>query len=240
MSGRIADIAIDETNENVWYVAVGSGGVWKTENAGTTWNPIADNMPFYSTGCITIDPSNNSSIWLGTGENVGGRHVGIGHGIYHSSDAGKSWKNMGLKNSEHISKIIVHPNNPNVIWVAAQGPLWSSGGDRGLFKSVDGGKSWENKLEINEWTGVTDLVINPENPNILYLASWQRHRNVAALMDGGPGTALYKSVDGGENWNKINNGLPGSNMGKIGLAISPMQPNVLYAAIELDRRRSRI
>ena len=240
MSGRIADIAIDETNENVWYVAVGSGGVWKTENAGTTWNPIADNMPFYSTGCITIDPSNNSSIWLGTGENVGGRHVGIGHGIYHSSDAGKSWKNMGLKNSEHISKIIVHPNNSNVIWVAAQGPLWSSGGDRGLFKSVDGGKTWENKLEINEWTGVTDLVINPENPNILYLASWQRHRNVAALMDGGPGTALYKSVDGGENWKKINNGLPGSNMGKIGLAISPMKPNVLYAAIELDRREGAV
>ncbi len=240
MSGRIADIAIDETNENVWYVAVGSGGVWKTENAGTTWNPIADNMPFYSTGCITIDPSNNSSIWLGTGENVGGRHVGIGHGVYHSSDAGKSWKNMGLKNSEHISKIIVHPNNPNVIWIAAQGPLWSSGGDRGLFKSVDGGKTWENKLEINEWTGVTDLVINPENPNILYLASWQRHRNVAALMDGGPGTALYKSVDAGENWKKINNGLPGSNMGKIGLAISPMQPNILYAAIELDRREGAV
>ena len=240
MSGRIADIAIDETNENVWYVAVGSGGVWKTENAGTTWNPIADNMPFYSTGCITIDPTNNSSIWLGTGENVGGRHVGIGHGIYHSSDAGKSWKNMGLKNSEHISKIIVHPNNSNVIWVAAQGPLWSSGGDRGLFKSLDGGKTWENKLEINEWTGVTDLVINPENPNILYLASWQRHRNVAALMDGGPGTALYKSVDGGENWKKINNGLPGSNMGKIGLAISPMKPNVLYAAIELDRREGAV
>ena len=144
MSGRIADIAIDPENENVWYVAVGSGGVWKTENAGTTWNPIADNMPFYSTGCITIDPSNNSSIWLGTGENVSGRHVGIGHGIYHSSDAGKSWKKMGLKNSEHISKIIVHPSNSNVIWVAAQGPLWSAGGDRGLFKSIDGGKTWEN------------------------------------------------------------------------------------------------
>ena len=147
---------------------------------------------------------------------------------------------MGLKNSEHISKIIVSPNNSNVIWVAAQGPLWSSGGDRGLFKSVDGGKTWENKLEINEWTGVTDLAINPENPNILYLASWQRHRNVAALIDGGPGTALYKSVDGGENWKKINNGLPGSNMGKIGLAISPMKPNVLYAAIELDRREGAV
>ena len=125
MSGRIADIAIDPKNENVWYVAVGSGGVWKTENSGTTWKPLTDNMPFYSTGCITIDPHNNSSIWLGTGENVGGRHVGIGHGIYHSKDGGKSWKDMGLKKSEHISKIIVHPDDPNTLWVASQGPLWS-------------------------------------------------------------------------------------------------------------------
>ena len=240
MSGRIADIAIDPKNENVWYVAVGSGGVWKTENAGTTWTPLADNMPFYSTGCITIDPHNNASIWLGTGENVGGRHVGIGHGVYHSSDGGKSWKDMGLKKSEHISKIIVHPNDPNTVWVASQGPLWSAGGERGLFMTTDGGKSWKNTLEINEWTGVTDLVIDPTNPDVLYAASWQRHRNVAALMGGGPGTSLYKSVNGGKSWFKIDNGLPSSNMGKIGLAISPMKPNVLYAAIELDRRKGAV
>ena len=240
MSGRIADIAIDPKNENVWYVAVGSGGVWKTENAGTTWSPIADNMPFYSTGCITIDPNNSASIWLGTGENVGGRHVGIGHGVYHSSDGGESWNDMGLKNSEHISKIIVHPNDPNTVWVASQGPLWSPGGDRGLYKTSDGGKTWNNNLSINEWTGVTDLVIDPTNPNILYAASWQRHRNVAALMGGGPGTSLYKSVDGGDTWFKIDNGLPSSNMGKIGLAISPIKPDVLYAAIELDRRNGAV
>ena len=240
MSGRIADIAIDPTNENVWYVAVGSGGVWKTENAGTTWSPIADNMPFYSTGCITIDPHNNASIWLGTGENVGGRHVGIGHGVYHSNDGGESWDDMGLKKSEHISKIIVHPQDPNTVWVASQGPLWSPGGERGLFKTTDGGKSWENTLDINEWTGVTDLVIDPTNPDILYAASWQKHRNVAALMGGGPGTSLYKSTDGGDSWLKIDNGLPSSNMGKIGLAISPMKPNVLYAAIELDRRNGAV
>ncbi|NCF41725.1 MAG: glycosyl hydrolase [Bacteroidetes bacterium] len=240
MSGRIADIAIDPKNENVWYVAVGSGGVWKTENAGTTWVPLTDNMPFYSTGCITIDPHNNSSIWLGTGENVGGRHVGIGHGVYHSTDGGKSWKDMGLKKSEHVSKIIVHPEDPNTLWVASQGPLWSSGGERGLFKTTDGGKTWKNTLEINEWTGVTDLVIDPTNPDILYAASWQKHRNVAALIGGGPGTSLYKSVDGGDNWSKIDKGLPGSNKGKIGLAISPMQPNVLYAAVELDKRAGAV
>ena len=240
MSGRIADIAIDPKNENVWYVAVGSGGVWKTENAGTTWMPLTDNMPFYSTGCITIDPHNNSSVWLGTGENVGGRHVGIGHGVYHSKDGGKSWKDMGLKKSEHISKIIVHPEDPNTLWVASQGPLWSPGGERGLFKTTDGGKTWENTLDINEWTGVTDLVIDPTNPDILYAASWQKHRNVAALIGGGPGTSLYKSVNGGDSWSKIDKGLPGSNKGKIGLAISPMQPNVLYAAVELDKRAGAV
>ena len=240
MSGRIADIAIDPTNENVWYVAVGSGGTWKTTNAGTTWTPITDDESFYSTGCITLDPNNSSVVWLGTGENVGGRHVGIGHGIYRSADGGSSWQDMGLKKSEHISKIIVHPNDSNTIWVASQGPLWNSGGERGLYKSTDGGKNWVNKLSINKWTGVTDLVIDPTNPDILYLASWQRHRNVAAHMGGGPGTSLYKSVDGGETWVKIDNGLPSSNMGKIGLAISPMNPKILYAAIELDRRKGAV
>ena len=240
MSGRIADIAIDPSNESIWYVAVGSGGTWKTTNAGTTWTPVTDDQPFYSTGCITIDPNNSSTIWLGTGENVGGRHVGIGHGVYKSEDAGASWTDMGLKKSEHISKIIVHPSNSNIIWLASQGPLWSSGGERGLYKSTDGGKSWRNTLSINEWTGVTDLVIDPNNPDVLYAASWQRHRNVAAHMGGGPGTSLYKSIDGGENWTKIDNGLPKSNLGKIGIAISPIKSNVLYAAIELDRRKGAV
>ena len=240
MSGRIADLAIDPTNENVWYAAVGSGGVWKTVNAGTTWQPLTENQPFYSTGCITIDPNNNASIWLGTGENVGGRHVGIGHGVYHSPDGGKTWNDMGLKKSEHISKIIVHPNNSNIIWVASQGPLWSKGGERGLYKSIDGGKTWKNTLEINEWTGATDLIIDPTNPNILYTATWQRHRNVAVYMGGGPGTSLYKSTDGGETWNKINNGIPNSNKGKIGLAISPMNPKVLYAAVELELKKGAV
>ena len=240
MSGRIADIAINSENENEWYVAVGSGGVWKTSNSGTTWDPIADDQPFYSTGCITIDPHNSSKIWLGTGENVGGRHVGIGHGVYLSENGGEKWKYMGLKSSEHISKIIISPNDPNLIFVASQGPLWSSGGERGLFRSIDGGKNWKNVLDINKWTGVTDIVIDKNDPNILYAATWQRHRNVAAYMGGGPGTSIYKSIDSGISWFKIDVGLPESNLGKIGLAISPFDSSIIYAAIETDRRKGGV
>ncbi|MEM7105633.1 MAG: glycosyl hydrolase [Bacteroidota bacterium] len=236
MSGRIADIAIHPNDDNLWYVAVGSGGVWKTKNAGVTWKPIFDSQPSYSIGCVTIDPNNPSIVWVGTGENVGGRHVGYGDGIYRSKDGGGTWINLGLKNSEHISKIIVHPENSDVVWVAAQGPLWNKGGDRGLYKTTDGGKTWEKTLGDDEWVGVTDMAIDPRNPDHLYAATWQRHRTVAAYMGGGPGTGLHRSTDGGETWEKLSSGLPKSDMGKIGLAISPMQPDVLYAAIELDRR----
>ncbi|WP_435625659.1 WD40/YVTN/BNR-like repeat-containing protein [Flagellimonas sp.] len=236
-SGRIADIAIHPENESIWYVAVGSGGVWKTVNAGTTWKPIFDKQSVYSIGCVTIDPNNPSTIWVGTGENVGGRHVGFGDGVYVSHNEGKTWKNMGLKNSEHLSKIIVHPNNSDVIWVASQGPLWSKGGERGLYKSTDGGKTWNRTLGDSEWTGVTDLVIDFTNPDVLYAATWDRHRTVAAYMGGGPGSGLHKSTDGGETWTKLTNGIPKSNLGKIGLAISPFDNETLYAAIELDRKK---
>ena len=219
MSGRIADIAIHPNDDNTWYVAVGSGGVWKTVNAGVTWKPIFDQQSSYSNGCVTIDPQNTNTIWVGTGENVGGRHVGFGDGIYKSLDGGLSWKNMGLKTSEHISKIIVHPKNSNVIWVAAQVPLWSKGGERGLYKSTDGGKSWKKTLGDDSWTGVTDLVIDPRNPDVLYAATWQRHRTVASYMGGGPGSGIHKSTDGGETWRKLSHGLPKVNMAKIGLAI---------------------
>ncbi len=235
MSGRIADIAIHPEDDNVWYVAVGSGGVWKTTNAAVTWTPIFDHQPSYSIGCVTLDQQNPNTVWVGTGENVGGRHVGYGDGVYRSDDGGKSWKNMGLKNSEHISKIIVHPENSNVIFVAAQGPLWSPGGERGFYKSTDGGQTWTKTLGDEAYTGVTDILIDPRNPDRLYAASWQRHRNVAAYMGGGPNTAIYRSEDGGDNWKKLANGLPNGRMGKIGMAISPQNPDVVYAAIELER-----
>lgn len=240
MSGRIADIAINPDDPSQWYVAVGSGGVWKTTNAGTTWKPIFDSQPSYSIGCVTIDPQNPLVVWVGTGENVGGRHVGYGDGIYRSLDGGETWKNMGLKESHHISKIIVNPENPDVLWVAAQGPLWSKGGERGLYKTTDGGNNWEKVLGDDEWVGVTDILIDPRNPDILYAATWQRHRNVAAYMGGGPGSGIHSSDDGGITWKKLTKGLPSSNMGKIGLAISPQNPDVLYAAIELDRRTGAV
>ena len=236
MSGRIADVAIHPDNENIWYVAVGSGGVWKTTNSGTTWKPIFDKQNVYSIGCVTIDPNNPNIIWVGTGENIGGRHSGFGDGIYKSIDGGENWNNVGLPDSEHISKIIVQANNSNIIYVASQGPLWSKGGDRGFYKSIDGGKSWKKTLGNNEWTGVTDMVIDPENPDVIYAATWDRHRTVAAYMGGGPGSGLHKSTDGGDTWTKLTEGLPKSNMGKIGLAISFQNPDVIYAAIELDRR----
>lgn len=236
MSGRIADIAIDQNDESIWYVAVGSGNVWKTTNNGTTWKPIFDNQSVYSTGCITIDPSNSSTVWLGTGENVGGRHVSWGDGVYKSTDGGNSWNNMGLKTSEHISEILVHPNNSDIIWVASQGPLWSSGGERGIYKSTDGGNSWKRTLGDNQWTGATEIIMDPRDPDVLYAATWDRHRTVAAYMGGGPGSGLHKSTDGGETWQELTNGLPKSNLGKIGLCLSPQQPDIIYAAVETDLR----
>ncbi|MBU1101218.1 MAG: glycosyl hydrolase [Bacteroidetes bacterium] len=236
MSGRISDIAIHPESNNIWYVAVGSGGVWKTTNAGTTWQPIFDKQTSFSIGCITIDENNPHTLWVGTGENISGRHVAYGDGIYRSDDDGANWTNMGLKDSEHISKIIVHPENSDIVWVASQGPLWRQGGERGVYKTIDGGKTWEQVLGDDKWIGATDLLIDPRDPKVLYAATWQRTRNVAAVIDGGPGTALYRSEDGGDNWERLTKGLPENNMGKIGLAISPQKPDVVYAVIELERR----
>jgi photosystem II stability/assembly factor-like uncharacterized protein len=239
-SGRIADIAIHPEDDNVWYVAVGSGGVWKTTNAANTWKPVFDGQSVYSTGCVTIDPNNPSIIWVGTGENVGGRHVGFGDGIYRSMDGGNTWKNLGLKESQHISKIIIHPSNSNVVWVAVQGPLWNKGGERGFYKTTDGGETWVKTLGDEEWTGVTDIAIDPRDPHVIYAATWQRHRTIAAYMGGGPKSGIHKSMDGGETWTQLKTGLPGGNKGKIGLAISPQKPDIIYAAIELNRTKGGV
>ena len=236
MSGRIADIAIHPTDQSTWYVAVGSGGVWKTTNRGTTWTPILDHEGSYSIGCVALDPGNPSVVWVGTGENIGGRHVGFGDGVYRSRDGGATWERRGLPDSQHIARILIDPRDSDVVLVASQGPLWSSGGDRGLFRTTDGGATWSKVLGGGEWTGVTDVVMDPGNPDLLVAATWQRQRSVASLVDGGPESGIHVSSDAGLTWRRVTKGLPEGNLGKIGLAISPQQPEVVYAAIELDRR----
>jgi len=237
-SGRISDFAVNPDNPFEYYVATASGGVWKTINAGTTYSPIFDGEGSYSIGCVTIDPSNYNIVWVGTGENNNQRSVAYGDGIYRSTDGGKTWKNMGLKDSEHIGKIIVHPGNSNIVWVAAIGPLWRSGGDRGVYKTIDGGKTWNCVLEIDKYTGVTDLVIDPRDPDVLYAASFQRARTVFTYLGGGPGSTIYKTNDGGTTWNKSGSELPSVELGRIGLEISPANPEIIYAIVEAANGKS--
>ncbi len=232
MSGRISDIAIHPLDRHIWYVAVGSGGVWKTANAGTTWTPVFDAEASYSIGCVTLDPSNPETVWVGTGENVSGRHVGFGDGVYRSLNGGKTWANMGLTKSEHIGRILVDPRDPDVVYVAAEGPLWSAGGERGLYKTADGGRTWTPALRISDDTGVTSVEFDPSDADTLYAAAYQRRRSVAAFMGGGPESAIYKTTDAGKSWRKLSVGLPKGDVGKIGLAVSPIDPRVVYATVE--------
>lgn len=233
-SGRISDIAIHPDDKKTWYIAVASGGVWKTTNSGTSFKPIFDNYGSYSIGCVVVANKNKNIVFVGTGENNSQRSVGYGDGLYKSTDAGVSFKNIGLKNSEHIGKIVFHPNNDNIIYVAVQGALWGDSEERGLFKTTDGGSTWEKILYISPMTGVTDVVINAKNPNILYAASYQRRRHVWTMINGGPEAAIYKSIDGGKTWEKLSNGLPMGDVGRIGLAISPIDNDVVYAIIEAN------
>ena len=237
MSGRIADIAIHPEDQSTWYIGVGSGGVWKTETAGTLWTPIFDEQDSYSIGALAIAPSRPDEIWVGTGENVDGRHVAFGDGVYRSRDGGATWENVGLENSGHIGKIVVHPADPETVWVAAKGPLWSGGGDRGVYKTTDGGKTWRLVLPgANQYTGANEVMIHPENPDVLWASMHQRLRTVAALVNGGPGSGIFKSTDGGETWREVTEGLPSEEMGRLGLAISPQRPDVVYATVELAHR----
>ncbi len=232
-SGRIADIAVHSENPNVWYVGVAAGNVWKTVNHGTTFEPIFDKEGAWSIADVEIDPNNPFVVWVGTGEYNSQRAIGYGDGVYRSEDSGKSFKNMGLKNSEHIGRIVIDPRNSHV-YVAAQGPLWGPGGERGLYKSTDDGKTWTKILNISENTGVTDIVMDPRNPDILYAASYQRRRRVFTLINGGPESTIYKSTDAGKKWRKINKGLPKGDIGRIGLAVSPANPDILYAMFEAE------
>ena len=231
-SGRVMSIAVNPKKTSEFYVGVASGGVWKTVNDGTTWTPLFDGEGSYSIGWVTLDPNDASVVWVGSGESNSQRSVSYGDGIYRSDDGGKSWKNMGLKKSEHIGRVAIDPRDSKVVYVAAEGPLWGAGGDRGLYKTIDGGKTWKAVLTISENTGVNDVAMDPSNPDILYASAYQRRRHVFTLIDGGPESAIYKSTDAGATWNKVSSGLPSVDMGRIGLAISPADPNVVYAAVE--------
>jgi photosystem II stability/assembly factor-like uncharacterized protein len=231
-SGRIADLAVNPGNHSEIYAAIASGNIWKSENNGTTWKPIFDKYGAYAIGCIVIDPNNHHVIWAGTGENNHQRALGWGDGVYRSDDGGASWKNMGLKESRQIGGIAIDPRNSDVVYVAAEGSVWGPGGDRGLYKTVDGGKNWEKILNISEHTGVNNVVLDPRNPDVIYATSEQRRRHVGMKISGGPESAVYKSTNGGLTFEKIMKGLPSGDIGGMGIAISPANPDVLYLIVE--------
>ena len=237
-SGRVTSFAVNPENPAQYFVGVASGGVWKTVNNGITWTPVFDNEGSYSIGTVAVDPKTPSTVWVGTGENNSQRSVNWGDGIYRSDDSGRSWRNLGLKDSQHIARIVIDPRDSNVVYVASQGPLWSPGGDRGVFKTSDGGKTWKNVLTISENTGVTDIAIDPVNPDRLLAASYQRRRHQWTLIDGGPESAIYKSDDAGNSWRRIRSGLPVGDLGRIGIVFSPAQPHLVYAKIEAANNQS--
>ncbi len=233
-SGRISDFAVYPGGSHHYLVGTASGGLWRTTNGGTTWSPIFDNEGSYAIGVVELAPGDAKTIWVGTGENNAQRSVAFGDGVYKSTDGGKTWSHMGLKDSGHISQIWIHPDDPNTVLVAAQGPLWSDGGDRGLYKTTDGGENWERVLEIDEHTGINEFVVHPDNPDHIVASSYQRRRHVWTLINGGPGSGIHRSLDGGETWTEITAGLPSDDMGRIGLAMAPSSPDMLYAIIEAN------
>lgn len=234
-SGRISDIEVDPKNPSIWYAAASSGNLWKTENRGNTWQAIFESEGSYSLGAVVVDPKDSNIVWLGTGENNNQRSVGFGDGLYKSADAGKTWRRVGLENSEHIQNILVDPRNSNVVYVSAIGPLWAAGGDRGLYKTTDGGQTWKAVLSISPDTGVTDVVMDPKRPDTLYAAAYQRRRAVGQLIGGGPESAIYKTTDGGAKWTKLTKGLPAVEMGRVGLGINWRNPNTVYALVTAQR-----
>ncbi|MCD4696323.1 MAG: hypothetical protein K8S16_08805 [Bacteroidales bacterium] len=231
-SGRIADFAVNPSNFSEYFVAAACGHIWKTTNNGTTYKPIFDNQGAYSIGCLKMDPHNANVIWVGTGENNHQRALGYGDGVYKSVDGGKSWKNIGLKESRQVGMIAIDPRNTDIVFVAAEGSAWGPGGERGLYKTIDGGENWEKVLEISEHTGVNNVVIHPHAPDIMFATSEQRRRHVHTKIGGGPESAIYKSVDGGNTWKKLSSGLPDVDKGGMGIAISPVAPFPVYVIIE--------
>ena len=239
-SGRIADFAVDPNNINIYYVAVASGHIWKTVNNGTTFSPIFDNKGTYSIGCLTMDPSNSNVVWAGTGENNHQRALGYGNGVYKTTDGGKSWKNMGLKDSRQIGEILVDPVNSNIVYVAAEGSAWGPGEERGVFKTIDGGENWEKVLFVSENTGIANLSFEPGNPNVIYAGAEQRRRHQYAKIGGGPESAFYKTTDAGANWSKLENGIPGVDKGGMEIVVSPANPDYVYVMFEASNKKGGV
>jgi photosystem II stability/assembly factor-like uncharacterized protein len=236
MSGRVTGIDVVRDHPNTIYVATASGGVWKSTSGGTHWDPIFDKEATQNIGCIQIAPSNSQIIWVGTGEGNPRNSQSNGYGVYKSLNGGKDWQFMGLPKTRNIHRIIIHPTNPDVVYVGAQGPAWGTTDQRGVFKTTDGGKTWKKILYVNDSTGVADMVIDPRNPNKLIVALWQMHREPYVFKSGGSGSGLYLTVDGGESWSQITeeDGLPKGEIGRIGLSIAPSSPNIVYALIESE------
>jgi photosystem II stability/assembly factor-like uncharacterized protein len=235
--GRVIDVAVNPQDHTEYFIASGSGSLWKTMNNGITFSPSFDNQKTYAIGCVRIDPSNPNIIWVGTGENSNHYNVAYGDGIYKSEDGGKSWKNMGIKTSEHIGGIAIDPKNSNQVYVAAMGSLRKEGGDRGIFKTTDGGKTWSNVLFISKYTGCYEVHMDPRFPNIIYAVADQRMRNLYTGVSGGPESGIYRSTDYGITWDKMTNGLPTEDVGKIGMSVSPVNPDILYAIIEAKKEQ---
>jgi photosystem II stability/assembly factor-like uncharacterized protein len=237
-TGRIADIEIDPKNTSIWYVATAFGGLWKTTNRGITWESIFDDYTF-TLCCVVVDPKDSNVIWLGTGENTSQRSAHFGDGLYKSIDAGKTWKRVGLEHSEHIGKILVDPRNSSVVYVASQGPLFSSGGDRGLFKTTDGGATWTAILTISPDTGISDIVFDPRNADVIYAAAYQRRRAVGQMIGGGPEGGIYKTTNAGKTWTKLTKGLPAGDMGRAGLGVDGRKnPATVFALVDAKSAES--
>ena len=232
MGGRIDDFAVVEKNPHIIYVATASGGVWKTINNGVTWEPIFDDQSTSTTGDVTVAPSNPDIVWVGTGEPNNRQSSSWGNGVYKTTDGGQTWKNMGLRDTHHIGRIIIHRTDPDIVYVAALGHLWGSNPERGLFKTTDGGQTWVKAKFIDENTGFVDVAMDPESPTTLYAAAYQRRRRAWGFNGGGPGSGLYKTTDGGQTWVKLTKGLPNGVTGRIGIDIYRSNPNIVYAIIE--------
>lgn len=232
MGGRTVDIDVVESKPWIIYAAMGPSGVWKSENNGISWDPVFDKESTVSVGDVTICQANPDIVWIGSGEATTRNSVTIGDGVYKTNDAGKTWKNMGLKNTRHISRIVIDSDNPDIVFVGAQGHLWGPNEERGVYKTSDGGNTWQKVLYINKNTGIADLAIDPSDGKILYAAAWDYQRFPYYFYSGGPGSGIYKSVDGGENWVRLVKGLPEGVLGRIGLAVSRSNPGVVYALIE--------